>query len=241
MLSLPAPFRLRTQTSARTTEHAERRFWEFFTAHIRNPNTRLAYLAAVRRFAEWCERRGLALDQVEPMVVAAYIEQLSGALSPASVKQHLAALRMLFDWLIVGQVLPFNPASSVRGPKHVVKTGKTPVLSGGADNRISTGAPAGMMTPESGCGSVSRRLTVSRVRGMNPHGDLERRSNFHQGADAPWTPARGKEAKTQDSIQRPGNSETEIAAAGSGGVPDAIRGTHEPRILVPRAAAQHPA
>ena len=63
------------------------------------------------------------------MVVAAYIEQLSGALAPASVKQHLAALRMLFDWLVVGQVLPFNPASSVRGPKHVVKTGKTPVLS----------------------------------------------------------------------------------------------------------------
>ena len=111
------------------TGRAERRFWEFFTAHIRNPNTRLAYLTAVRRFAAWCERRSVALDQVEPMVVAAYIEQLSGKLAPASVKQHLAALRMLFDWLVVGQVLPFNPASSVRGPKHVVKTGKTPVLS----------------------------------------------------------------------------------------------------------------
>ena len=111
------------------TEGAERRFWEFFTAHIRNPNTRLAYLTAARRFAAWCERRGLALDQVEPMVVAAYVEQLSGVLSAPSVKQHLAALRMLFDWLVVGQVLPFNPAASVRGPKHVVKSGKTPVLS----------------------------------------------------------------------------------------------------------------
>ena len=111
------------------SERAERRFWEFFTAHIRNRNTRLAYIAAVRRFAEWCARRDLAFDQVEPMVVAAYVEQLTAALSPASVKQHLAALRMLFDWLVVGQVLPFNPASSVRGPKHVVKTGKTPVLS----------------------------------------------------------------------------------------------------------------
>ena len=109
--------------------HAERRFWEFFTAHIRNPNTRLAYLTAVRRFAAWCEQRGLALHQVEPIVVAAYVEQLPGALSAPSVKQHLAALRMLFDWLVVGQVLPFNPASSVRGPKHVVKSGKTPVLS----------------------------------------------------------------------------------------------------------------
>ena len=111
------------------TPHAERRFWEFFTAHIRNPNTRLAYLTAARRFAAWCERHGLALDQVEPMVVAAYVEQLSSALSAPTVKQHLAALRMLFDWLVVGQVLPFNPASSVRGPKHVVKSGKTPVLS----------------------------------------------------------------------------------------------------------------
>ena len=110
-------------------ERAERRFWEFFTAYIRNPNTRMAYLAAVGRFATWCKRRDLALDQVEPMVVAAYVEQLSSALAPASVKQHLAVLRMLFDWLVVGQVLPFNPASLVRGPKHAVKTGKTPVLS----------------------------------------------------------------------------------------------------------------
>ena len=128
---LPAPPARHATTPAlfAPTEHAERRFWEFFTAHIRNRNTRLAYLSAVRRFAEWSERRGLALGQVEPMVVAAYVEQLSGALSPASVKQNLAALRMLFDWLVVGQVLPFNPASSVRGPRHVVKAGKTPVLS----------------------------------------------------------------------------------------------------------------
>ena len=69
------------------------------------------------------------MSLIDCVVVAAYIEQLSGALAPASVKRHLAALRMLFDWLVVGQVLPFNPASSVRGPKHVVKTGKTPVLS----------------------------------------------------------------------------------------------------------------
>ena len=44
------------------------------------------------------------------------------------VKQQLAAVRMLFDWLITGQIMPSNPASTVHGPKHVVKTGKTPVL-----------------------------------------------------------------------------------------------------------------
>jgi site-specific recombinase XerC len=46
------------------------------------------------------------------------------------VKQQLAAVRMLFDWLITGQIVPVNPASAVRGPKHVVKTGKTAVLDG---------------------------------------------------------------------------------------------------------------
>ena len=113
------------------SDDTEKRFWEFFTANIRNPNTRMAYLMAAYRFADWCEARGLTLDQVEPMVVAAYIEQLTKTYAPATVKLHLAAIRVLFDWLVVGQVVPFNPASSVRGPKHVVKTGKTPVLSAG--------------------------------------------------------------------------------------------------------------
>jgi integrase len=34
----------------------------------------------------------------------------------------------LFDWLVIGQVLPTNPAASVRGPSHTARTGKTPVL-----------------------------------------------------------------------------------------------------------------
>jgi integrase/recombinase XerD len=61
--------------------------------------------------------------------VAAYIEELGQRLDKPSVKQHLAALRMLFDYLVTGQVLPTNPAYAVRGPKHVVKTGRTPLLS----------------------------------------------------------------------------------------------------------------
>lgn len=63
------------------------------------------------------------------MTVAAYVEDLGRTQSKPTVKQHLAAIRMLFDWLVVGQILPSNPASSVRGPTHVVKRGKTPVLS----------------------------------------------------------------------------------------------------------------
>ena len=62
------------------------------------------------------------------MVVATYVELLTQTYAPATAKQHLAAIRILFDWLVEGQIVPLNPASSVRGPKHVVKVGKTPVL-----------------------------------------------------------------------------------------------------------------
>src|SRR5687768_179779 len=109
---------------------ASRRFLEFFTANIRNKNTRLAYARAVFVFCTWCERRRLALPHLEPMLIAAYIEQLGKTHSVPTVKQHLAAIRMLFDWLVIGQVMKSNPASAVRGPKHVIKKGKTPVLSG---------------------------------------------------------------------------------------------------------------
>ncbi len=117
-------------------ERAERRFLEFFTAHIRNPGTRAVYGRAVGRFCRWCEQRGIALQRVSPFVVASYIEQLTQERSAPTVKLHLAAIRMLFDWLVVGQVLPLNPASSVRGPKHVVTKGKTPVLTAGEARQL---------------------------------------------------------------------------------------------------------
>ena len=106
-----------------------RRFWEFFTAGIPNVNTRKAYFGAIRRFDTWCALRNLHLQQLQPILVAAYIQDLQSSLSVPSVKQHLAAIRMLFDYLVIGQIIPMNPAASVRGPKYVVKKGKTPVLS----------------------------------------------------------------------------------------------------------------
>ena len=108
---------------------AARRFVEFFTATIRNSNTREAYARAVRDFFDWCEIKGIMhLDQIEPIVVATYVEGLQAVRSAPTVKLHLAAVRMLFDWLVTGQILRVNPAGSVRGPKHVVKRGKSPVL-----------------------------------------------------------------------------------------------------------------
>jgi integrase/recombinase XerD len=110
-------------------ERATRRFLEFFAATIRNKNTRMAYYRAVVRFFTWCERHQLTeLVAIEPLHVAAYIEEMQRGFEKPSVKQYLAALRMLFDWLVTGGILATNPAHAVRGPKHVVKSGKTPVL-----------------------------------------------------------------------------------------------------------------
>jgi site-specific recombinase XerD len=109
--------------------HAQTRFWEFFAANIRNKHTRRAYAIAAREFLTWCERAGLAsITNVKPLHVAAYIEQLGRERSAPTVKQRLAAIRHLFDWLVTGQVMQVNPAASVRGPSHSVKRGKTPVL-----------------------------------------------------------------------------------------------------------------
>lgn len=149
-----------------TPAHAGMRLAEFFAAHIRNPNTRAAYLQAVCQFLEWAEAKRLALKDLNPFRIAAYVENLPKRaslpierhrrsrkgkaysvtvnrtkLSKPSIKQHLAAVRMLFDWLVVGQVMPMNPASSVRGPKYVTKRGKTPVLSSDDARRLLDSIP----------------------------------------------------------------------------------------------------
>jgi len=96
---------------------------------IRNKNTRRAYLEAVRQFSAFCAVHGIEdLAQVEPVHVAAFVEDQLREHSKPTVKQRLAALRMLFDWMVVGQVLAVNPAHAVRGPKHTQRKGKTPVL-----------------------------------------------------------------------------------------------------------------
>lgn len=121
-VTLPVPI-------ARAGELAARRYVEFFTARIRNRNTRDAYGRAATGFLAWCDDRGLELATIEPVHVAAWIEQLARAGTPApTIKQRLAALRSLFDALVVGHAMPTNPAAPVRGPSHSAKVGKTPVL-----------------------------------------------------------------------------------------------------------------
>src|SRR6202451_2573384 len=117
------------------------RYVEFFTANIRNPNTRRAYARTCSRFFAWCDDRRLTRTTIRPFDVATYIETLGKTHSAPGVKQQLAAVRMLFDWLITGQVVPSNPASAVRGPTHVVKTGTTPVLEGKEWRRLIDAIP----------------------------------------------------------------------------------------------------
>jgi site-specific recombinase XerD len=69
-----------------------------------------------------------SITAVQPLHVAAWIEQQTQTHAAPTVKQHLAAIRHLFDWLVVGQIVRHNPAASVRGPSHTAKKGKTPVL-----------------------------------------------------------------------------------------------------------------
>lgn len=110
-------------------EDATDRVIEFFTAEIRNPNTREAYARAARRFFRWAHRKGLTLSDIEPVHVGAYVEEDDRA--PATIKQNLAALRRLFDHLVTGQVLEANPAEPVRSPKLNTDGGKTPALTAG--------------------------------------------------------------------------------------------------------------
>ncbi len=130
-------------------DRASIRFLEFFAAQIRNSHTRRAYSRAVGEFLTWCADAGVpSIAGVQPLHVATWIETQTRELAAPTVKQQLAAVRHLFDWLVTGQVVPVNPAGSVRGPSHIVKSGKTSVL-GPAEARalldsIDVTTPAGL-------------------------------------------------------------------------------------------------
>lgn len=109
-------------------DKASEHFLEFFAATIRNKNTRAAYVTAVAQFCSWCQENALQLGGVRPLHVSAYIEMKLQSLTAPSVKQHLAALRGLFNWLVIKQVVSDNPALFVKGPKFSRQVGITPIM-----------------------------------------------------------------------------------------------------------------
>jgi len=118
-------------------EKATERFFDFFTSTISQQHTRRAYYKAAARFSEWCEGRGLLdLAHVKPLHVALAISNGSRLPEPKG-QGPCQALGEAALWrrcgccltgLVVGHVMETNPAHSVRGPKHVVRKGRHPVL-----------------------------------------------------------------------------------------------------------------
>lgn len=130
-------------------ERAGVRFLEFFATAIRNPHTRRAYVRAAGDFLAWCAGAGVtSIAAVQPLHVASWIEIQTQRHAAPTVKQRLAAIRHLFDWLVTGQVVPVNPAASVRGPNHSARAGKTPVLEASEARQlldsIDVSTPAGL-------------------------------------------------------------------------------------------------
>ena len=169
------------------------RFLEFFAGRIANARTRAAYGRAVGQFLAWCEARGLRLGDVAPLHVAAYIRTHPG--SVPTVKQHLAAIRVLCDWLVVKQVLPVNPAAAVRGPKHVVTKGATPVLTPAEARKllehIDTGTLAGLRDRALFSVMLYSFARVSAVLGM-------RRQDYFQQGNWGWLRLHEKGGKRHD-------------------------------------------
>lgn len=111
-------------------------FVNFFAAEIANENTRRAYLRAWREFGVWAENREVRLEAVKPYMLAAYREELQKRYHVRSVKQHLSALRKLFDQMVIDQVIPANPAASVKGPRFSARHGTTPILTDTETRRL---------------------------------------------------------------------------------------------------------
>jgi hypothetical protein len=122
--SFPAPILIE-----RAGPSTRKKFFEFFTVPIRNAHTRAAYYRAIQQFLAWAERAGYQdLEDIEPITVAAYIEILQRQAAPATIKQHMAAIRMMFSWLTEKGVLAMNPAREVKTERFSRTEGKTPAF-----------------------------------------------------------------------------------------------------------------
>jgi site-specific recombinase XerD len=88
---------------------------------------RLCEDQATGRFLDWCRRGGFSnVEDIETIHVAAYIESHQG--SVATIKQHMAAIRMLWSWLTEKGVLAMNPARGVKTERFSRIEGKTPAF-----------------------------------------------------------------------------------------------------------------
>lgn len=78
-------------------QDAALRFQDFFASHLRNPNTKQAYLGAVTKFLNWTAAEKLQLAHIDQNAFMLYISAHPGSL--ATIKQHSAAIRQFLDWM----------------------------------------------------------------------------------------------------------------------------------------------
>jgi integrase/recombinase XerD len=130
--TFPAPILIE-----RAGPSTRKKFFEFFRVPIRNANTRAAYYRAIQQFLAWAERAGYQdLEDIEPITVAAYIETLQRQAAAPTVKQHMAAIRMMFSWLTEKGVLAMNPAREVKTERFSRTEGKTPAFVDGEVQKL---------------------------------------------------------------------------------------------------------
>src|SRR6201997_867524 len=123
---LLAPFDLIAGTSESTRAKTAETFLELLGARVRNPNTRSAYRVAWRSFLAFCSVRQLELGDCKAYHVGAWLDQHPGSRSTQG--QHLAAVRLLFDSLMMRGVVEYNPAARARPPRLVRESSQTPVF-----------------------------------------------------------------------------------------------------------------
>ena len=100
---------------------------------VRNSNTRKAYKAAWRSFFAFCSEYKLELDRAKPYHVGMWLKRHPG--SVATQRQHLAAVRLLFDHLLEKGVVDNNPAARAKAPRLERESAHTPIFE---QNEIKT-------------------------------------------------------------------------------------------------------
>jgi hypothetical protein len=129
-LAVVSPDSFETPTIiTRAGPSTRKKFFEFFFRPDpqRQHQHASRLLPAIQQFLAWAERAGYQdLEDIEPITVAAYIEILQRRAAPPTVKQHMAAIRMLFSWLTEKGVLAMNPAREVKTERFSRAEGKTP-------------------------------------------------------------------------------------------------------------------
>ena len=123
---LLTPFDLLEGTSESARAKTAETFLELLGARVRNPNTRSAYRVAWRSFVAFCSARQLELGEVKAYHVGSWLDQHPG--SRSTQRQHLAAVRLLFDSLMMRGVVEYNPAARARPPRLVRESSQTPVF-----------------------------------------------------------------------------------------------------------------